>query len=99
MPRRTVKFATNDEKGFKETMMGMMITLRQRAILRGLTRSNGRVALARPAVSIMAIRPACDLRAPMHKSVISGLVGRFGYSNLSEQWNAAVRKIRERLKM
>ena len=81
--------------------MGMMITLRQRAILRASTRSNGRIALGRPAVSIMAIRPACDLRAPMHKSVISGLVGRFGYSNpnLGEQWSKVVRSIREQLKM
>lgn len=79
--------------------MGMMITLRQRAILRASTRSNGRIALARPAVSIVAMRPESDLRAPMHKE------GLFGFSvarietNLGEQWNTAVRKIREKLKM
>lgn len=81
--------------------MGMMITLRQRAILRASTRSNGRIALACPAVSIMAMRPECDLRAPMHKE---GLFGFSGYvarieTNLGEQWNTAVRKIREKLKM
>lgn len=79
--------------------MGMMITLRQRAILRASTRSNGRIALGRPAACITAIRPACDLRAPMHKSVIGGLFARFGYSNLGEQWNKVVRSIREQLKM
>lgn len=79
--------------------MGMMITLRQRAILRASTRSNGRIALARPAVSIVAMRPECDLRAPMHKEgLFSGYVARIE-TNLGEQWNTAVRKIREKLKM
>lgn len=79
--------------------MGMMITLRQRAISRGSNR-NGRIALGRPAC-VMSIRPECDLRAPMHKE---GLFGFSGYvarieTNLGEQWNTAVRKIREKLKM
>jgi hypothetical protein len=68
--------------------MGMMITLRQGAILRGSRRS-GRIALGRPAVCITAIRPKSDLRAPMHKSSYV----------LGERWNAAVRLIREKLKM